>query len=198
MLLLALSIALAGPPVSADDPAAIKAEAVRLVAEIKSHAADGKSAGVEREYRRLLSLGVRVDPELHVLAADVARNQGDSLKALARLYRVPAGSRQSAQVQAFRENLLERYAYVRVSLKPGVEVEVPSLFSPDEARAAQRLAEVVSESGVYIGLVPEGDYSFDGRRYRFSARKAFQIPPPPQAPGEMAASPPAQGASTSP
>ena len=179
MLMCALALALAKPMVEPTDPAAVEAEARRLEVEIRSHAADGKSAGVEREYRRLLALGVRIDSSLHVLAADVARNQGDSMKALARLYRVPAGARESDQVLEFKRNLLERYAYVRVSLQPGAKVAAPNLFSPDEVRAAQRMADVVAATGVFIGLVPAGTYTIAGRPYAFTPQTAFQVPPPP-------------------
>jgi hypothetical protein len=179
MLFFGLALALAAPPVSPDDPAAIEAEARRLTTEIRSYAADGKSAGVEREYRRLLSLGVRVDPELHVLAADVARDRGDSMTALARLYRVPAGSRAGDRVTEFHDNVLQRYAYLRVSLQPGSEVEVPTFFSPDELKAAQRLATTVAETGVFVGLVPEGVYAFDGARLQLAPRTAYVFPVPP-------------------
>jgi len=179
MLLFGLALALASQPVSPDDPAAIEAEARRISTEIRSYAAEGKQAGVEREYRRLLRLGVRVDPELHVIAADVARDRGDSMTALARLYRVPRGSRAGDRVREFHDNVLERYAYLRVSVQPGVVVEVPTFFSPDEAKAAQRLAATVAESGVFVGLVPKGQYAFGGRGLVLEAQRAYVFPPPP-------------------
>ncbi len=181
MLLFGLVLALASQPVAPDDPAAIEAEARRISAEIRSYAADGKQAGVERGYRSLLGLGVRIDPELHVIAADVARDRGDSMTALARLYRVPRGSRVGDRVREFHDHVLERYAYLRVSLQPGVVVGVPTFFSPDEAKAAQRLASTVAETGVFVGLVPKGEYTFGGRGLVLEPQRAYVFPPPPGA-----------------
>jgi len=178
MVLLAVLSALAGPPVAPDDPAALQAEAHRIATEMKSYAKDGKSAGVERAYRGLLALGVPVDPELHVLAAMVARDRGDSLTALARLSRVPKGSRAGAEVEAFEANLLENYCYLRVSLKPGAKVETPSFFARDEAAAAQRLAAVVEATGVFVGLVPAGTYVFDGAVFELHGSEARSVMPP--------------------
>ncbi len=179
MLLLAVLTALAAQPVAPDDPAAIAAEAHRIATEMKSYAKEGKPAGVEREYRRLLTLGVAVDPDLHVLAAMGARDRGDSLTAMARLSRVPKGSRAGAEVEAFEQNLIGNYCYLRVSLQPGAKVEAPSFFARDEATAAQRMIEVVAASGVFVGLVPAGEYRFDGETVSLQGGAAKSVPEAP-------------------
>jgi hypothetical protein len=135
-----------------------KAEVLRLSDQMTRFAADGKRAGVERTYQQLIALDPKIDPALHVLAAQAAQERGDALLTLARLQRVPAGAPAQADAATTLDGLLTRYGYVRISAPVGTRMQGPAMFSPMERAAIAFAAQVVSDEGHFLGLLPEGAY----------------------------------------
>lgn len=161
-LLLALSLSFAQ---TVPDPQKVaQAEVRRLSQEIRRHAAEGRLAGVERDYEKALKLGQELDPILHTLAAEAAQTRGDALLALARYQRVPEGSEAALATLDSYDALLQRYAYVRISAQPGAVLQGPALFAPSEAKSVAYAVETLAEKGWYLGLLPAGVYTFPGRR----------------------------------
>jgi len=142
----------------AEPDKATTAEVRRVGEEMVAHAAAGRRQPLLRQYRTLLALTTEVDPELHMLAADAALAEGHVAEAVARYQRVPADAPQAATVRELLDGLAGRYGTVRLSASPGAELMAAVRFHPEEMAAVSHARDVVAETGVFVGLLPAGEY----------------------------------------
>lgn len=163
LALVLLAPALAARPASDDSERVRKAEVLRLSDQLTRFASDGKRAGVERTYQQLLAIEPRLDPTVHLTAAQAAQERGDALLTLARLQRVPVGSPTYASAAETLETLITRYGYVRITAPVGTVLEGPARFAPQERAAIAWAAEVVAQEGSFLGLLPAGSYTVAGQ-----------------------------------
>lgn len=171
VLLLALGAA------RAQDPAA---EAARLRDELFKLAGRNTWTGVDRNYRRLVELGVPLSPREHLAGGHAALAMGDTLLGYYRLERAsePPEGADPAEAEAFRtatadaEGIAGRFG--KVAIYVGGDA-VPVLYRDgmpfaqqdrDCITAAQRR---ISDQRTYRGLLPVGTYKIDAEAFEVVA-----------------------------
>lgn len=152
------------------------AEHERLGQELLRLAQKNTWSGVDRTYRELVGLGVPLAPREHLLGAEAALTNGESLLAAWRLRRVPLpdevttpdDAEATATAASLRETIAARYGLVALYVGDGA---VPALFrddmpfaqqEQDSITAAQR---VVSTTRAFAGLLPVGTYRVDAETF---------------------------------
>jgi hypothetical protein len=157
----------------AQDPAA---EHERLGEELVKLAQRNTWAGVDRTYRALVALGAAPSPREHLLGAQAAQAEGQTLLALWRLQRIgpQAGSADPIERDAIetaaaeRVTILGRYGLVSIYVGAG---GVPALFRDDMPFSQQEqdaIAAARSRLGTtraFRGLLPVGTYRVDAETF---------------------------------
>lgn len=166
----------------AEPDKANSAEVRRVGEEMVAHASAGRRQALLREYRNLLALTSEVSPELHLLAADAALAEGQVAEAVARYQRVSSGAEQAEPVRELLEGIAARYGTVRLSGAPGVELTAAVRFHPEEQAAVATAREVLEQTGVFVGLLPAGEYGLGGEAFEvvaggFASASAPASPP---------------------
>jgi hypothetical protein len=168
LLLLALPVRALG-----QDPLA---ERTRLEDELVKLAQRNTWTGVDRTYRRLLDLGVALEPQDHWLGGQAALARGDTLTGW---YRLRRAERAEAGVDAIQRDALDsarheleaiESRYGLVSIYVGLDA-VPVLFRDampfvqQERDAIVAAQQVISKVRAFRGFLPVGNYAIDGVKF---------------------------------
>ena len=149
---------------------AVDMEGARLAAELGDFAADGKWKGVERTYTAML-----IDhPQAlvathHLLGAEAARVEGDLLKAAQRLTRVTEGEGDAWKLARADLDVLQHQCQLVVLDTPGTLQPDVLPFSAQLVGSVEFARETLERDGVFVGLLPSGSYTIDGRPFRVGA-----------------------------
>ncbi|MGF1626336.1 MAG: DUF4157 domain-containing protein [Alphaproteobacteria bacterium] len=176
---------------SKDDAAATAAEVQRLSEEMSKLAAKNAWTGVTRAYEAIEALGpdafvqAQNPADLHRLAAEAARNAGDTRRYMSLLQRAGAvlagatGEQADAQRDVIDQalaGLKSGYGTVRIaprsepkSKKQAAALTGPALvrelmpFAADERKSIEVAAARLQETGYFSGMMPAGAYLLDGQ-----------------------------------
>lgn len=166
-------------PALAQDPSA---EHRRLQGELRKLAQKAAWSGVDRTYVSMVDLGIQLDPNDHLQAAQAAIARGDALLAMLRFRRViaqrpPPDAPEEDHVtyedaRSALERLETRYGPVSISVGEGrqpVLLRPSAPFAPDERTAVEQATQRLAEERVFRGLLPVGEYEIDGRAFEVMA-----------------------------
>jgi hypothetical protein len=124
-------------------------------------------AGVERKYRELERLGIPLTEKEHLQGAYAARELGD-------VYAVYQRLKKAAQLNGTKEtvnwlwDIDNHYGQVELLSVPARSTvleptEMP--FDPNQRRAVETAISVSKDDGVFVGMLPRGEYTFGGQRF---------------------------------
>lgn len=151
---------------SAQDPA-LQAEYRRLHEESEKLASKNRWDGVERLYAEMKALGVDLEFDDHMLAAQAARQRGDTGEMLVRLDKAaiadprPEATQLSAHVRS-------EWSYVVLTTEPLTPTELQQkgvMFASDERAAVEFAQAIVEETGSFTGWLPPSKYRFAGHPF---------------------------------
>jgi hypothetical protein len=173
-LFFALAVVCAAPA-RADD--VNSAEHDRIADEMSKLAQRQIWPGVERKYQELLKLGTALNLQDHIHGAMAAREAGDVLAAYDRL-------KEAVKIKATREvvdwlwDIDNNYGLVELVSVPARSAaldagELP--FDPNHRRAVEAAIEVARKDGVFIGMLPRGEYTFAGQKFSVTPGLAVRI-----------------------
>lgn len=167
MKTLLLALLLHTSPAPAVDAATTSAEAMRLSEEMRNLARRQAWKGVDRSYRSLEELGGALGFDEYMVGALAARQLGYTSQAYERLTHA-ARLAPSKEVVDWLFDIDSHYARVRLigdGTGPATLTisEVP--FDPMQARAIEAATEEAATLGDFIGMLPEGSYSFGGHAF---------------------------------
>jgi hypothetical protein len=162
-------------PARADD--VNSAEHDRIADEMSKLAQRQIWPGVERKYQELLKLGTALNLQDHIHGAMAAREAGDVLAAYDRL-------KEAVKIKATREvvdwlwDIDNNYGLVELVSVPARSAaldagELP--FDPNHRRAVEAAIEVARKDGVFIGMLPRGEYTFAGQKFSVTPGLAVRI-----------------------
>ena len=157
----------------AQDPGA---EHERLGEELVKLAQRNTWGGVDRTYRALVALGVPLSPREHLLGAQAAQAEGQTLLALWRLQRIGPQAESDDPLEADaidvaaseRVTILGRYGLASIYVGAG---GVPALFRDDMPFAQQEQDAIAAARGrvgttrAFRGLLPVGTYRVDAETF---------------------------------
>ncbi|MBN2799589.1 MAG: hypothetical protein JXX28_10615 [Deltaproteobacteria bacterium] len=140
------------------------AEKMRLIEELNKLASKNAWAGVERSYMGLMDLGVDVSFDVHYIGAQSARYLGKTWEVYERLQRARAIDATEEIVSSMADI---DASYGRVHIKGDARkrpvLNRPSMpFATDQRLAIEWAKTVVSETGSFDGMLPEGTYEIEG------------------------------------
>ena len=145
-----------------------QAELERYVEDMNALAERQTWSGVERNYAKILELeGVDIPREVHLTAASAARSQGDMAAVLDRLKRAQE-LKKDEEVGAWINDIQENYAPVELRSVPprSLALEPEAMpFEPDKRQAVELAALRLNEDGEFVGLLPVGAYTLNGREF---------------------------------
>ncbi len=158
-LLLVALLGLAWVPASA--LACDRAEQARLAEEQKKLAGRNAWTGVERAYGSLLKTRCDLGFEQYLLGAEAARYLGKTWEQYERLEAAKAFDPQPEIVEAL-EAINGAYGRIDIQGDPRrrpqlSRAEMP--FAPDQRKSIERAQTVISETGSFHGMLPQGSYS---------------------------------------
>lgn len=125
-------------------------------------------AGVDRVYRKLEALGVEPTLEDYMHGAYAARELGDVLALRERL-KSAARVHQSKEVVDWLWKLDNTYGRVELVSVPerSTVLEAAAMpFDPDQRKAVEGAISSAADNGVFVGMLPEGQYSFGGQEFK--------------------------------
>lgn len=167
LLVLALLALFWCPPAAAGATTADEAEHARLSDEIEKLAKRQVWTGVERKFRDLERLDTEPTLEDLVYGATAARELGDvkhcyeRLKAAARL-----GA--TKEIVDWLWDIDNNYGSVELLTVPNRSAELlvdEMPFDPNQRKAVEAAQESVRRDGIFVGMLPKGDYSFATQRF---------------------------------
>ncbi|MEZ4317910.1 MAG: hypothetical protein R3F61_10410 [Myxococcota bacterium] len=151
---------------------AVDNEGIRLAGELESMLKESKWLGVEKAYVKLVNNHPQtLRPAHHLAGAEAAKARGELLLASQRLMRIPEGVDEHAQARAELE-LFEHQTRLVVLQDPGELVPEAQPFNPALQDAIQFASRQLDETGHYVGLLPSGRYTLQGRP--FSVGSGFE------------------------
>ena len=154
---------------------AIDPEADRIADEMLKYAKTGKWRAVERRYVQLLREYPDVlDNESHHLAAAAARESGNLLGAAQRLMRIEEAKAQAGAAIGDLKALEQQTGLVMLTGKELVTSAMP--FDPHFRKAVDAACSKIKEEGVFVGLLPAGGYTLDGRVFEVAPGFVWQVP----------------------
>lgn len=149
------------------------AELSRLSQDMERLTSRNAWKGVVRKYREALELDLPIQPWLHMLAFEAARNQGDmtlARQALVRASTAEVGT-DAEQTQA-RDQAIEQLSALDAAYGPVKIVvsakRIPALVRPEmpfamDQRTAIEVAQaLLAEQRAFEGILPLGRYMVDG------------------------------------
>lgn len=178
--------ALAQEPVV--DPAVQQAEYVRVSEELRRAAQKNAWKGVERHYERALATGAKVQADVHLIAAQSARQAGDLGSMRTRL--LAALATQPTNKQTLDDLLFLEANFARVELRSapgGILEDYERPFDPLKLKAVDFAIAVIKETGEFSGLLPPGPYALNADPFELAPGQVFALDlrpaePPPAAP----------------
>ena len=160
MMLFLVATALASDP-------ALQAEYRRLHEESEKLASKNRWEGVERLYGEMKELGVDLQFDDHMLAAQAARQRGDTGEMLVRLDKAaivdprPEATQLAAHVRS-------EWSFVVLTTEPLTPTELKQkgpMFAADERAAVEHAQTIIEETGAYTGWLPPSRYRFAGHPF---------------------------------
>lgn len=149
------------------------AEHVRLSGEMGAHARRNAWAGVEADFKNLTALpGETPSYDEYMLGAQAALNQGNMLAARDR-FREADALQPEGRAQLELDTISKNYAEVQLSSnKPGTLVPIDRPFDPVQRAAIDFAAKQIRDGESFDGLLPRGDYTFNGNKITVGAAPA--------------------------
>ncbi len=172
LLVLELGSAMANEPKPSSSEqhvnAAEQAEINRLSDEIRVLARRQVWSGVERKYKQVGALDGTVKSDVHLTAAYSARETGDLLEVYERLLRAAAGKANKAVVDWLWD--LD-HNYGRVTLvadrRRTAKLSMRDMpLDPNRRTAVEAAILACKDEGKFNGLLPRGEYEFDGQEFK--------------------------------
>ena len=148
--------------------AAEQAEINRLSDEIRVLARRQVWSGVERKYKQVGALDGTVQSDVHLTAAYSARETGDLLEVYERLLRAATGKANKAVVDWLWD--LD-HNYGRVTLvadrRRTAKLSIRDMpLDPNRRTAVEAAILACKDEGEFNGLLPRGEYEFDGQEFK--------------------------------
>ncbi len=144
------------------------AEAARISDELERLAQRNAWSGVDRLYRKLEALGVDPTLEDYMHGAYAARELGDVLIVRTRL-KAAARSHQSKEIVEWLWKIDNTYGRVELVSVPQRSTTLEAAvmpFDPDQRKAVEAAIASVGDNGVFVGMLPEGEFSFSGQQFK--------------------------------
>ena len=144
------------------------AEAARISDEMERLAQKKAWSGVDRLYRKLEGLGVDPTLEDYMHGAYAARELGEVLIVRSRL-KVAARSHQSKEIVEWLWKIDNTYGRVELVSVPQRSTTLEAAvmpFDPDQRKAVEAAIASVGDNGVFVGMLPEGEFSFSGQQFK--------------------------------
>jgi hypothetical protein len=167
MKVLLLALLLHTAPTPAADEATTSAEVMRLSEEMRNLARRQAWKGVDRSFRSLEELGGPLGFDEYMVGALAARQLGYTSQAYDRLT-AAARLQPSKEVVDWLFDIDSHYARVRLvgdgTGTAALTVAEPP-FDPMQARAIEAAVEEATTLGDFVGMLPEGTYSFGGQAF---------------------------------
>ena len=161
MILKLLLFSLWAAPAAADE--VNLAEYTRLQQELEKLASRNAWAGVERTYTAMLATGATLGHNDHVAGAHSARAMGNITAARERLMRANEIT-EDREILDWLWEIDSNYGRVFLAADKGSKNAVLSCtampFNPDQRRAVEFAQQLVTETGVFDGYLPQGAYQF--------------------------------------
>lgn len=164
----ALVLTLATPVLAKD---MTQAEYERLAGEMDKLANRQVWSGVERKYLELETLGIPLRFEDYIHGATAARESGDVARCYERL-RLAAALKPTKDVLNWLWEIDNKYGQVQLVTVPprGAELVATEMpFDPNQRKAVEAAIESAKADGIFVGLLPSGEYTF--------ATQSFQVQP---------------------
>lgn len=140
------------------------AEKMRLIEELNKLAAKNAWAGVERSYMALTELRVELAFEVHYMGAQSARYLGKTWEVYQRLERARAIDA-TEEVVTGMDAITGAYGKVHIKgdARKRPVLDRPSMpFATDQRLSVEWGKTVVTETGSFDGMLPEGTYAIQG------------------------------------
>ena len=172
-----LALLLHTAPAPAADEATTSAEVMRLTDEMRNLARRQAWKGVDRSYRSLEALGGTLGFEEYMVGALAARQLGYTSQAYDRLTNA-ARLVPSKEVVDWLFDIDSHYARVRLvgdGTGPATLTTTEVPFDPMQARAIEAATEEAAALGDFIGMLPEGSYSFGGQVFVVKPGQAVDV-----------------------
>lgn len=169
-------LANAGDKAQADD-AHRTAEASRISDEMERLAQRSAWAGVNRLFLKLEVLGVPPTLEDFMHGAYAARELGDVLTVRKRL-KAAARAHQSKELVEWLWKIDNTYGRVELVSVPqrATTLEAAVMpFDPDQRKAVEAAMASVADNGVFVGMLPEGEFSFSGQQFKVETGISVRI-----------------------
>jgi hypothetical protein len=165
-LALALGLALLGSGRAAADEVN-DAEHDRIADEMEKLAQRQIWSGVERKYEDLVKLNCKLTEEDYLHGAYAARELGDVMAAYARL-KAAAKINGTKEIVDWLWDIDNNYGQVELVSVPARSAvldggELP--FDPNKRKAVEAAIKSSKIDGIFVGMLPKGEYSFAGQRF---------------------------------
>lgn len=147
---------------------AADAEGARLQQELHRLVVNAQWEGVDRTYRKMVrNHPTSLEGTLHVAAANASFQRGDLLAATHRLERVLAGDEVHGDAVATLERIRSLTGLVVVQGAKAAELKAMSPpLDPRMRQAILAATTALASDGVFVGLLPAGEYTLDDAPFR--------------------------------
>lgn len=146
---------------------AVEAEHQRLSDEIEKLAKRQVWTGVERKYRDLERLGTEPTFEDLVYGATAARELGDVKRSYERL-KLAVRLQGTKEIVDWLWDIDNNYGSVELLTVPSRSAELTMAelpFDPNQRKAVEAAQESARQDGIFVGMLPKGDYVFATQRF---------------------------------
>jgi hypothetical protein len=145
-----------------------EAEHARISDEMDRLAERKAWTGVDRLYRKLETLQVEPSLNDYMLGAYASRELGEVIEVRDRL-KSAARTHQSKEIVEWLWKIDNTYGRVElVSVPPrSTTLEAGVMpFDPDQRKAVEAAIRSVSDDGMFVGMLPEGEFTFSGQQFK--------------------------------
>ena len=174
-LALLLSAAALSRPTHADDVTA--AEHDRISDELARLAKRQVWTGAEKKFQELERLGVELSLDDYLYGAYAARENGDVLRAYERLQRA-ARIGGNKEIVDWLWDIDHNYGKVELLMVPSRPAELTAAempFDPNQRKAVEGAIKSAKADGMFIGMLPKGNYDFAGQVFTVDPGVAVRI-----------------------
>lgn len=148
-----------------------EAEHARLSDEMERLSQRQIWEGVDKTFRKLLRLEVPLTEKDYLTAAFAARELGrvlqvrDRLKEAARIH----GTREIVDWLWDIDNNYGRVELVSVPARSSTLAPKVMPFDPNQRKAVEHAVRSVEDDGLFVGMLPKGEYTFSGQQFSVEA-----------------------------
>lgn len=185
MRIIALALlvtSLAGGPAFAGRDV-VDAEHERLSDELEKLASRQVWTGVERKFRELERLGVELTDRDYLHGAYAARELGNVLACYQRL-KAAAQKKGTKEIVDWLWDIDTNYGHVELLSVPPRATELGTAempFDPNQRNAVEAAIKSARADGIFVGMLPKGDYTFGGQRFSVEPGISVRIEVSPKA-----------------